>query len=214
MFITNCDSTLLQSATAAFITMCDTMLLQHVRQVLLYYKVRQVLRSATSVITKYDVITMCDFAPFLLPFLLSFPSPPPFPFSLPLLAFLLHFYLHITDASPSRPCNIHPHMDLFFVQTECRRLARDLGEWIPFKCSERPIGQTMVHHGLRPCCHVISGQCSLTSPDHCEFISGVFHTHAEHCAEVRMNLSRAFINITPFKFKVLANTVYFRSIHI
>ena len=80
----------------------------------------------------------------------------------------------------------HINGDIFhLLQAECRRLASDLGEWIPFKCSQRPSGQTRVHHGLRPCCHVIGGQCSLTTAEHCEFIGGFFHTHGEHCAEVR-----------------------------
>ena len=55
-FITKCDRLLLQSASS--ITKCDRLLLQSVSGITkcdrLYYKVRQVLQSAT-VITKWDV---------------------------------------------------------------------------------------------------------------------------------------------------------------
>ncbi|XP_032222608.2 inactive rhomboid protein 1 isoform X1 [Nematostella vectensis] len=64
------------------------------------------------------------------------------------------------------------------------RCVLDGAVWRPVRCSKRGLGENFVAHIIRPCCTGLDGSCHMTSPQHCWFVGGKFHLHAEHCYQV------------------------------
>ncbi|XP_068742529.1 inactive rhomboid protein 1-like [Montipora capricornis] len=79
------------------------------------------------------------------------------------------------------------------TEVECHVLSNSRAKWRATKCSQRSSSQSSVLHVLRPCCGELNGQCTLTSPEHCLFMKGRFHLHAEHCTQINCLQELCFV---------------------
>ncbi|XP_031549583.1 inactive rhomboid protein 1-like [Actinia tenebrosa] len=71
------------------------------------------------------------------------------------------------------------------TKKQCQSMsAPNMTQWKEIRCSQRRTGQNFIAHAIRPCCDALASKCHMTSPDHCVFIGGVYHLHAEHCYQV------------------------------
>ena len=68
-----------------------------------------------------------------------------------------------------------------------------VGMWLTTECGQRAAGENNVAHILKPCCYQLTGECKLTTHQHCTFLGGYYHAEGpEHCSKVRVGARGLF----------------------
>ncbi|XP_072013134.1 inactive rhomboid protein 1-like [Amphiura filiformis] len=71
------------------------------------------------------------------------------------------------------------------TQLQCYEYTYNVGYWLSIECSLRPAGANNIAHILKPCCYQLTGECKLTTHQHCTFLGGYYHAQGpEHCSKV------------------------------
>lgn len=61
------------------------------------------------------------------------------------------------------------------------------GIWHAGECGERATGDNNIPHILKPCCYRLTGECKMTTHQHCTFLGGYYHVDGpEHCSKVSL----------------------------